>query len=260
MWTKDSIFYIPDWCRGIGDHLQFTRLPEFYTEEFKQPMKLIVKDKYDIWAHDPNVERPLLKYLKPAITIDLWENNLKQLPGSPCFRQLSKFVKKPIYHDIKPRLYIDLIDKSKEDKFIAVCTQGSNRTQKNWARYIPEYLIEYWSHMSSYKLVQIGGKDDYKIKRAIDKTGLSIRDTAEVLSQCQYFVGPNSGMMHLANCVPWVDCLIYVEADIERPICNNNLEENPTAEWLYNSNRFFSYKEGFKNVMGPKDMENILCA
>lgn len=262
IWTQDSIFIIPDACRGIGDHLQFTRLPEFYRKEFSRPMKLVVKDKYDIWKYNPDVEIVRPFYLDPATTIDLWFNQYKQVPGNPVFRQISKFIPDFLDRNIRPALY-HKHEARKNKGFVAICVEGSKRVQKNWCREIPKWWAQYLVEMLMKKgkvVIQIGGMGDYILDNVVQKCGLSVNDTYELLEECDTFIGVNSGMAHVAACHGHLTSLIYVESDITRPLCATDLNEHPTDEWLYDFQKFVS-AGNFTNIRTAQDIiEEKICA
>lgn len=248
MCNRESIFFIPTECRGIGDHLQFTRLPEFYFEKFGVPFKVFVDDKYEIWKNIPHVE--ICEGSPPESSVELinlWKTPPGP-PGSPVFRQLAKFFR-DVPSNIKPTLGYLPKDGRGPEKKIFICTEGSKRQQANWCRIIPEKIANrILGNIGT--LYQIGSEANYKINGAVDLRGASIKETFEYLGGADAFIGVNSGLMHLANCIPWVKVFVYVECDVSLPISFNNVYTHPTNEWLYDDNVFFGNKT-YENVVGP---------
>lgn len=246
MWKEDDVFLIPNRCRGIGDHLQFSRLSEYFYTDFKKKLRIKVNDKYGIFT---SLRNTIITEIDEP-TVNLWESKDPYLPGNPVYRQLTRFVKNKniVPTNIKP-IYAKRRISSKEG-IVAMCSNGSNRQQLNWCNRIPEHVSSLIVKKLSekFKIIQIGGTNDNRIENTEDKRGLSIKDTVALLESCDIFIGVNSGMMHLANCIHNISCAVYVECDVERPIANNDLSKYPTNEWLYDDSSFISFSKKFKNV------------
>jgi hypothetical protein len=131
IWKKDSIFYSPPEQRGIGDNLIFSRLPELYWRDFGQKFRLVVNDKYGIWAANPFVEiiTPCKKagggwwyeVGDPSSFISIW-GFLPTTRGEPVFKVSAHFTDN-VPKNIKPTLYQDYLDKVNFNK-VALCITG----------------------------------------------------------------------------------------------------------------------------------------
>lgn len=178
---------------GIGDHVYHTYFPEVY---YKNVGRKVV-DLNKKWCYDfnPYVERDTAA----DVVICPWEINDRLPPqDSLCG---SEFIFKPLGFDIPlrhPKLY-RFEDLEKIPNSICIHTNGNSR-HTTISDTVLNLIKEKYKN---YQIFQIGGKND-KETGFIDKRGLSMWDTAELISKCQMFIGVNSGMLHIANCYPSV--------------------------------------------------------
>ena len=99
-----------------------------------------------------------------------------------------------------PRLY-----RHEELQGSTCATITVHTTGKSEGGVMPDHVIEQiQKNYKNYIIYQVGGKDD-KSTPFIDKRGLSLWETAELIAKCQIFIGVNSGMMNIAQCYPRVN-------------------------------------------------------
>ena len=227
---------------GIGDCIQFAHIPEnlhYYTGQ-----KTYDLDSSWIFDHNPFIKRDT-KNNDIDIVINLWEaSHLFPVNGfkSHAERFFMFFNKKfntnfinPILRH--PRLYIH------ENIETIVNTITVHTTGKSETEPMSDEIIETINNKYSknYTIYQIGGYQD-KSTPFINKLGLSIWDTAKLISQSAVFIGVNSGMMNLANCYPAVQKKILIPRDVER-----FLPMSEHSSWFDHNNMFFNYT---KNDIG----------
>jgi hypothetical protein len=82
-------------------------------------------------------------------------------------------------------------------------------------QFIPDNVLDtIKKRYSNYKIIQIGGAEDHS-SPFIDKRGLNIWDSIEIIAKSAIFIGINSGPMHIANCYPHIN---------KKFICNTNVD------------------------------------
>ncbi len=250
LWTENSILVMPNKCRGIGDQLTFTRLPEFYYREFGKSLKIAINDCHDIYKSLPHVtlvdENDITADCE---VINLWWHKRPMKSGSPVFKHTSMFVDN-IDSNIKPTLGRDSSGK-KQERIAFICSQGA---QKNRVRHCESIPINDLNKLSrglaghGYQVIQIGGKHDKVVPYSDSCLGLSIQETYDLLGWGSVFIGVNSGMMHLANAISSIRKVIYMDTDVTLPISSLDRGKYPHHDWLYDDNEFIGHRE-YKNVI-----------
>ncbi|MCK5617413.1 hypothetical protein KAR91_86925 [Candidatus Pacearchaeota archaeon] len=248
-WSKNTVLMLPKSCVGIGDHLIFTRLPEEYYKQFGQNLRFLANDCHDIWKYHPYVDLIKKSMILPHDkVINLWWNPETLVAGSPVYKHTSRFVKN-INCNLKPTMGRSS-NGIKQKKTVMICSQGKQKSRINHCEKIPTIeLCRLTNGFDSlgYRVIQIGGPNDDYIDNTEDCRGLSIQDTYDTLGECSIFVGPNSGMMHLANTVEHIRVVVYMETDVTLPISSLDNVKYPHHDWLYDDNEF----------IGPKRYENV---
>lgn len=238
---------------GIGDQLQYTSIPENY---YKNTGEKIV-DLKNFWGFDSNpyVERgvgadliidPYNNYfhcsksfvefitdhktkLSVQSSFDVPDNPLcKTDIYAPLFftpigasengdylqRNESALGRITVPYLRHPRLYRYEELQGSTQGTITVHTTGISE-----GGVMPDHVIEQiQKNYKNYTIYQIGGKND-KPTPFINKLGLSLWETAELIAKCQIFIGVNSGMMNIAQCYPRVNRKVVL-------IENNSLDTN----------------------------------
>ena len=239
---ENTTFGIPSQS-GIGDALQYSRHPEFYHREFGKKMRLSYVDKFGLFANNPYV----ILDTQMIPEINLWGLALPMRMGSPVYQNLSKlFDVSEFDDDIKPTIYGKT--SRGESPAIAINTEGARTHRENGhCRELPqpvaEMIVDKLHHKFSF--IQIGGKSDYRLHGSLDLRGWRLDKTHELLSSCDLFVGPNSGMMHLAACAE-VPMFIYTNVGVNDPPWSN--KKYPTHDWFYRSTRY----------IGPRGKQNVI--
>lgn len=250
LWSENTVLILPKSCVGIGDHLIFTRLPEEYYKQFGRNLRFCINDCHDIWKHNRYIDIiDELTISQHDEVVNLWHNVEPLVSGPPVYKHTSRFVDN-VRVNIKPTMGRSSCG-IRQEKTVIICGQGKQKSRKNHCEKIPSIelcrLVNELDRMG-YCIVQIGGPHDDPIEGTEDRRGLSIQDTYDVLGECSIFIGPNSGMMHLANAVSNVRVVVYMETDVTLPISSLDRLKYPHHDWLYEDNEF----------IGPKKYENVI--
>jgi ADP-heptose:LPS heptosyltransferase len=97
--------------------------------------------------------------------------------------------------------------------------------------------IEKFINDSNYEFVEFGGKRVFDNEKVKNFTGTSIEDSIKELSECEFFIGLNSGFMSLAAAMS-IKSIIIVNApevhNLYLPVIKDYWEED--MNWLYPQN------------------------
>lgn len=230
---------------GVGDHVQFCGMPENYY--LNTGKKLIDLNNSWYFDHNPYVERGV----KCDLIIDLYgclrysaegSGNFKKekinfkdenfyVSQAERFKQILNIEKTYLRH---PRLYKYENLQTLKPGIITVHTTGRSEGGT-----MPDAVIEkIQENYKTYTIYQIGGKEDKKAP-FIDKRGLGLWQTSELIASSQIFIGVNSGMMNIAQCYPRVNRkLVLIENhhietkdfDYYRPLCY--YKEGANSPWV----------------------------
>jgi autotransporter strand-loop-strand O-heptosyltransferase len=122
----------------------------------------------------------------------------------PLQRQFAKFLDIDFKKEIKPKIHIDPNYKSPYEKYICIATQTTMQGKywnypNGW-----EVVIEYLKKIG-YTVLCIDKHSSYGLiynnnipKNAIDKTNLSLKEAANLINNCDFFIGLDSGLSWLA--------------------------------------------------------------
>jgi len=154
------------------------------------------------------------------------------------------------YYHYKSRFYLTSLEKEWANKIInslnlkkppiAICTRSKepvkNWPTNYWAKLIPKLQL-------NNSIIQIGDESEPNFNNTIKFAGkFTIRESAAILSKCQYFIGPDSLLMHIANGLDIPSIIIFGGA---RPVNsfayteNENLHSKPDCSpcWIHKSDR-----------------------
>jgi hypothetical protein len=130
---------------------------------------------------------------------------------------------------------------------------------KSTDQFIPDYVLDtIKKKYSNYNIIQIGDSEDYS-SPFIDKKGLNIWDSIEIIAKSAIFIGINSGPMNIANCYPHINKKLIVNTESDwtdrqlqsfEPL---NARIDPSFGWVdfgwqyfttkdYDMGRMYSYK------------------
>ena len=215
---------------GIGDHIQFTSMPENYYYNFGQ--KLVDLQHSWVYDHNPYVERfgPDTGGVMDGTVgsaIDLYKNQLffkgekdepligllKFTDGKYFTSQAERFKQLFNIENIllrHPRLYRFEELQGKKLGIVTVHTTGRSEGGT-----IPDRVIDQIEeNYKGYSVYQVGGPEDRETP-FIDKRGLGMWESAQLIASSQIFIGVNSSMMNIAQCYPRVSRkLILIENDL----------------------------------------------
>jgi hypothetical protein len=221
---------------GIGDAVQFSHIPEnFYKFTGKK-----VFDVSNSWIYNDNpfVERgtpsePISETLNPWILSREFYHGFKS-HAERFFdfynrRNNKNFKNPPLRH---LRLYSFEQSPIKTNR-IVIHTTGKSEIVP-----MTDEVIEYIAKAySGYEIIQTGGLNDKKTP-FINKLGLDLRSTIELIATSAIFIGVNSGMMNIANCYPRVNKKILLPRDLENfsPLSKDNT-------WFDYGVNYYNYTE-----------------
>lgn len=97
--------------------------------------------------------------------------------------------------------------------------------------------IEKFINNSNYEFVEFGGKQVFDNEKVKNFTGTSIEDSIKELSECEFFIGLNSGFMSLAAAMSIKSIIIVNVPEVHNlylPVIKDYWEED--MNWLYPQN------------------------
>ena len=92
----------------------------------------------------------------------------------------------------------------------------------------------------SYEIVQLGTEKEPLLHNVIDGRSLTIKESANVLAQAEFFIGQVGFLMHLARAVDTRSVIIYggrEKAWQSGYPCNENIESSPSCSPCWQNNR-----------------------
>jgi hypothetical protein len=274
-------------AKGIGDQLQFTSIPENYYKntgekivdlkefwgfdnnpyvERRVPVDLII-DPYNNYFHcrksflefighktthrsaKANFDTPISPLSKPDMYAPIFSASIGATSDGEAIEEnkdaLGRIKVLGLRH---PRLY-----RHEELQGSTLGTITVHTTGKSEGGEMPDCVIEQiQKNYKNYVIYQVGGKDD-KPTPFIDKLGLDMWETAELIAKCQIFIGVNSGMMNIAQCYPRVNRkVVLIENDIlttedlclrYRPLHTYNPDKNIGAHWIDYNWQYFNISD-----------------
>jgi len=256
-WTVNTVFDTRG-SKGIGDKLMFSRIPEYYYTKFGKPARFLTDDTKKIYEHIPHIEI-VTEILPTDIICPL--SKIKHAPaavGSVLFSIMNYHIAEFEDKNVKPK-FCTPTEVAVKPKTICFSNSNNPSCPSHRRTFIePEVLLSVITILEGWSIIQIGGTADPKVNHlsVIDKRGLSIEDTLDVMKGCTHFLGVNSGMMHLANCLDSLKKIIYVHEPVTLPIgvYADDFQEN---RWLYNDNTFVG-KTAMLNVQNILEFFAVL--
>ena len=217
---------------GVGDKIQFTHFPENIFKLTGE--KVIDLDKDWTFDYNPYVVRDTTEI--PTIIIDLWSlsYNFPKYGFSYADRCIIKYLGKEKLFCRGPRLYRFEEKKMIPNKMVVHLT---GKATKNDLK--PEVLQYIRERYSNYDIYQIGGKNDKTNDFFINKMGLSLWDTTELISDSAIFLGINSGFMNVALAYPRICKKLFVD---EQPL-ESFLPMQVSTEWYEYNIQFWNQTE-----------------
>jgi hypothetical protein len=219
---------------GIGDAIQFSHIPEniyHFTGEYC----ININNHWSL-KYNPYIQT---NYNTNNITstIDLWNFSKHMGYGYKShadrfftsfnnqFR--TNFVNPVLRH---PRLYYLENNKIIRNRVIVHTTGKSEIVPMS-----DDAIKQIAKNYSDCEIIQIGGLQD-KPTPFINKLGLSIWKTLDIISSSAIFIGINSGMMNLANCYPKLQKKIFIPRDLDAfsPLTKYNV-------WFDFNTEYFNY-------------------
>ena len=220
---------------GIGDRLQFTLVPE---NIFKLTGEKVIDMSKDwVFDHNPYVIRDANTY--PETVIDLWavshhfpSNGFK----SHADRQIVKFLGGKKSFCRGPRLYKFEDTKMIPNRVVIHLTGKSQPTKIN------ENVIEtIRERYSDFEIIQIGGPNDMKTP-FINKLGLGMWETIELIASASIYIGVNSSFLHAAAAYPRISRKIILPEDILSEFIPMHSPVHAGC-WLDHNNQYFNTTE-----------------
>lgn len=219
---------------GIGDAVQFTHIPENIYHFTQQ--KCINTNNHWSLKNNPYIDN---SDSKPDSVIDLWEFSKTFKHGFKSHadrffyhfneRFNTNFLNPILRH---PKLYLFENNKIIRNR-ILVHTTGRSEVVPMTDNVIERIGENY----KDCEIIQIGGTSDKKTP-FIQKLGLDMYYTLELISSSSIFIGINSGMMNLANCYPSIRKKILIPRDLDNfsPLTLDNV-------WFDFNTEYYNYSD-----------------
>jgi hypothetical protein len=147
--------------------------------------------------------------------------------------------------ELIPKPYLDIENNFKKNKIALHFSTGPSAfdlLEKGYKepRQLQESTkreIENFINSTDYEFVEFGGKRVFENERVKDFTRFSIEDSIKELSECEYFIGLNSGFMSLAAAMSIKSIIIVNVPEVHNlylPVIQDYWEED--MNWLYPQN------------------------
>jgi len=200
---------------GLGDQLQFTSFPENFYKSTGE--KVVDIDNNELFDYNPYI----IRGQEPKYILDLWRMTDVAQGGvkydkNKCILSLAEkniyIANKILNTNLKtflrtPRLYIHEDAEIKSNQIVVHFFGKSHKA-------IPDKVIyKIKDNYKDFKIIQVGGKTQKKYSIFEDGMGLSIFDTAKLISESILFIGINSGMINIALCYPKVNKRMILNHD-----------------------------------------------
>ena len=258
---------------GLGDHLLCTAvfhelakrgiqkcwMLSHYPEIFQNnPFGLKVVS--DDWKSLKLLEK--IKCPSTLLFYTKWLNNLDQVE-SPPNHIIFEILKKCDINgkvDLRPYWYgnrsINVLH-PKEDYICIQSTSTHSSTPMLNKQWIENRLIQCIEVLSKkYTIIQIGSPDEPKLPLTEEGRGLSISESASLLSNAQFFLGQVGFLMHLARAVDTRSVIIFggrEKAWQSGYPCNENLESSPPCSPCWQNNNCDNQKTCMSEIQ-PSDV------
>jgi hypothetical protein len=116
---------------------------------------------------------------------------------------------------------------------------------------------------SDYEFIELGSERMFDLENVKDLTGLSIEDSINELSSCEYFIGLNSGFMSAAAALS-IKSIIFINVpkiqDAYLPVIkdfyNDSTREGQDIQWLFPQNVFL-HQHGSNELVPIVTKDNI---
>jgi hypothetical protein len=270
-WTENSVFSL-NGAVGVGDILQFTRLPEYFYRDFKRDFKLLLPG--DLFGFFNTIKH--VKFVNRVLDHEVlrycWKDASTIRPdGSPPYKAVAQYTDindknlKPIIDNAhsheKYKAQVETI-KKRNKPIVALVLKGTSNTFKFNNGHVPGLTSEIPDEIVSniiyeladtHRFVLLGIKDYVTSISAEDfrNNGRSIFETFDLLQYCSYYIGVNTGLMHLAACIPNIKICMYTQTPIKYPIWENDVNKYHAFAWLYNDSTYWGHRDMADNVLSP---------
>jgi len=233
---KSKIGIMGHFPNGIGDAIIKSSFAENFFKNYEN--KVIDLENHWIYDYNPYIKRNE----SPDFIFNFFSDQIKIIHASKRLEHKSHAAEYCWNYNLPklflrhPRLY-RFEDTELFFNRVVVHTQGKTNSE------LPKYILDKISeNYKNFEIIQIGLSHEPKVKGSIDKTGLSIWESIEIIASSSIFIGIDSGFYHAANCYPRVRKKIILSH------CENELHKfrpmdlNNNYEWLdYNIEYFNKY-------------------
>jgi hypothetical protein len=233
-----SAYALTNCCPGIGDMMLLTPMPRIATEQ----------GKYVYICHDNLLFSTLMKYncyyrdpgKLPTIAAPLLQRTFKLGNGHLMQRLQRAWNLSP---DICPKGYLNYPVEKIKGKCAIHLEPGKHVTAQNHLIHnrarclypqnieiIQQFILRHTNDMS---FVELGGSS-HSLEGVADGTHYSLDDTIKELATCEFFIGINSGPMHIAAALD-VKCVVILNFPSAHEIFLPVLTDIDLIdiEWLY---------------------------
>jgi len=265
-----NFIYIGEKKGHLGDNVNYTPLPRYLKKKFPGKIIIIHPNRYTghIYYGNPYPDRiEVIDGEEPwgSFTEVGWGNAVQRRAGSN--RITVSETKGELYppKEKKERILQKIRNKYPDKKLVVLHTTGksigSSMPKKLWKKLVSTLKDD-------YIIIQVGGKEDKKIRNChFHFLKSDIIDVISLISISDFFIGPNSGFMHIAAALGIKSLILVHEIpadEIRLPAFADNFllpkKINNHLFHLYPQNMHLHLREN-ENLLVPKlDDKNLQMA
>lgn len=244
---------------GIGDELLTTALAESIHRQRRAPVTIFARYP-DLFAHHPAVRRTLPADERVLAAAERWGRPLHRPfgwqrdidadrhapPRDHILAEKARAAGLTGEHVLRPRLHLrpDELDRARADVGPSVLTIQSAGIAARWHMANKEWGPERFQALlpllpPGLRVVQLGTLADPPLAGALDRRGVSRRESAALIAVSATFVGLAGFLMHLARAVDRRSVIVF--GGREHPSqtgypCNENLHTTPPCSPCWQRN------------------------
>jgi hypothetical protein len=227
--SEENFIYIGEEKGHLGDNINYTSLPRYLKIKFPNKRIIVHPNRYSesIYHQNPYVDSiEVLSEFKPwgEFTELGWGNCVQRRAGS------HRIVPAEVRGELFPSKVLQsvLSDKIRKGKSGKLFKFGSGKKQPAERKKIltlhttgksagASMSTSLWKNLVSlltneFIVIQVGGKEDKKIRNCdFHFLKVDIKTIIVLISISDYFIGPNSGFMHIAAALEVPSCILVHE-------------------------------------------------
>ncbi len=197
---------------ALGDNILLSVLLPHLRKQYPGKKIVVESPRKEIFYHNPHVDwvtdkhfKTTKRHLKPKYRIT--HENCDSI-----IQQILSYVSEK--NNTLPEIYLlknetEYIKEKYPAYYITICPTGKTKFSANRKEWGVNKFQELIHLMPEFTFIQTGMPNDELLSGVIDARGLTIRQTAALLSSTILFIGLEGGLMHLAKAVGSKSAIIY---------------------------------------------------